>query len=71
MKVRYNPTISLKELERDWIMQALEYHEGNIMATARSLSISRETLYRKLRKIADGDQSWQTIRQKRGSTSRR
>lgn len=43
------PTLSLKELERLAIAQALEQAEGNIAAAAEILDISKATLYRKLK----------------------
>jgi DNA-binding NtrC family response regulator len=42
------PPLSLHELERQHILQALRERHGNIKATAESLGIDRKTLYRKL-----------------------
>ncbi|MFK7987786.1 MAG: sigma 54-interacting transcriptional regulator [Sandaracinaceae bacterium] len=42
--------LSLVELEREVIRQALELHEGNVSATARYLDISRQTLIYRMRK---------------------
>lgn len=42
-----NP-MTLDEVERNHILQALQRHEGNRTATARELGISRRTLYYKL-----------------------
>jgi transcriptional regulator of acetoin/glycerol metabolism len=39
---------NLKELSRSAIQQALEANRGNISRAARSLGISRQTLYRKI-----------------------
>jgi len=38
----------LEELEHNAIMEALAAHGGNVSATARTLGISRNTIYRKL-----------------------
>lgn len=48
----YAPS-KLAAMETDAIRQALEHHNGNISATARSLGIGRATLYRKLQKRSD------------------
>jgi DNA-binding NtrC family response regulator len=41
-------SLSLHEMERQHILQALKERHGNIKATAESLGIDRKTLYRKL-----------------------
>ena len=42
--------LSLQEMEKQLIAQALETHEGNISAVAQELGITRPTLYNKLKK---------------------
>jgi transcriptional regulator of acetoin/glycerol metabolism len=41
---------TLEELERDYILAALEHHGGNQTVTARQLGIGAATLYRKLKR---------------------
>ncbi|HVG63995.1 MAG TPA: sigma 54-interacting transcriptional regulator [Hyalangium sp.] len=41
---------SLEELERDYILAALEHNQGNQTVTARQLGIGAATLYRKLKR---------------------
>jgi transcriptional regulator of acetoin/glycerol metabolism len=45
---------SLGTLEREAIRQALAQAGGNLSLAARQLGISRNTLYRKLRREPDG-----------------
>ncbi len=40
----------LNELEKDAIINALEYHKGNVTKVAKALNISRQTLYNKMKK---------------------
>ena len=40
---------TLEEIERDYILAALEHHGGNQTVTARQLGIGAATLYRKLK----------------------
>jgi two-component system NtrC family response regulator len=41
--------VTLAEVERETIVQALQRHAGNRQATARQLAIAPATLYRKLK----------------------
>lgn len=43
------PRQSLQTTEQQVILAALEFHRGNLSATAKSLGIARATLYRKLK----------------------
>ncbi len=43
-------TMTLEEMERSMIQQALRHHDGNISQVARSLGLSRAALYRRLEK---------------------
>lgn len=43
-------SLSLEEMEVKMIQKALEYHENNISATAKSLGLTRSALYRRLQK---------------------
>jgi two-component system NtrC family response regulator len=42
---------TLQEVELKMIQQTLEYFDGNVTLAARSLGISRSSLYRKLEKL--------------------
>ena len=42
--------MTLDEIERQTILQALETHEGNLSHVASALGISRAALYRRLEK---------------------
>ncbi len=44
----YRPEFKLKDISKIWIKQAMKHHKNNVSTTARSLGISRATLYRKL-----------------------
>ncbi|HEX2091728.1 MAG TPA: sigma-54 dependent transcriptional regulator [Longimicrobiaceae bacterium] len=46
-----DPTLPLEEVEREHIRAALRYHGGNRSEAARSLRISRRTLYDKIRRF--------------------
>ena len=37
--------------ERDYILRALDRHQGNISRTAESLGVERSNLYRKMRAL--------------------
>ena len=41
---------TLDEIERQTILQALDYHKGNLSQVATALGISRAALYRRLEK---------------------
>ncbi|ELR70092.1 Two-component system response regulator [Fulvivirga imtechensis AK7] len=41
---------TLDEMERDFILQSLEEHNGNITATAKTLGLTRTALYRRMNK---------------------
>ena len=42
--------MTLDEIERQTILQALDYHKGNLSQVASALGISRAALYRRLEK---------------------
>lgn len=44
----YRPHLKLEDIELAWISLAMSHHQYNIQATAKSLGISRATLYRKM-----------------------
>lgn len=47
----YDPRASLRSIESEWIAKALIYHDGNLVAAAEALGISRAKLYRRLRDL--------------------
>ncbi|KAA6459659.1 hypothetical protein DYQ86_16200 [Acidobacteria bacterium AB60] len=53
-------TLTFAEIERHMILERVEHFEGNIIAAARSLGISRNAMYRKVRRYRcanNGDQN--------------
>ncbi|MGH7822527.1 MAG: sigma-54-dependent Fis family transcriptional regulator [Candidatus Binatia bacterium] len=48
---------SLRELERDAILNALRSSRGNVTRAARTLGISRPTIYEKMRRYGIGDRN--------------
>ncbi|MCS6838182.1 MAG: sigma-54 dependent transcriptional regulator [Bdellovibrionaceae bacterium] len=44
----YDPYVKLSDLERHWILKAMEYYRGNKTQAAQSLGITIKTLYNKL-----------------------
>jgi transcriptional regulator of acetoin/glycerol metabolism len=48
------PVRPLEEVEKDYILAALELNDGNQKRTAEQLKIGYATLYRKLKKYNDG-----------------
>ncbi len=48
IKAPYDPKINLNDIEREWIERSLQYHIS-VSASAKSLGISRATLYRKMK----------------------
>lgn len=51
----YDPTLPLHELERRYILQALNYFEGNKTQAANALGITIKTLYNKLHEYGEFD----------------
>ena len=49
-KVRGEKDVTIDEMERELIFNALEKHEGNFSAAAKQLGITRQTLYNKMKK---------------------
>ncbi len=49
-----NTPISLKDIEYKNLVEALQKTSGNISKTAKILSLSRDTLYRKMKKHGIG-----------------
>jgi DNA-binding NtrC family response regulator len=49
----YDPNISLHELERRYIIKALQYFDGNKTKAAQALGITIKTLYNKLHEYGD------------------
>lgn len=49
--IKYHPSVSLKEADRQYVLLALEYHKGCISEAARFLGISKNTIYRYLGKF--------------------
>lgn len=51
----YDPTVTLDELEKRYILKALDHFEGNKTKTAKALSITIKTLYNKLHQYGEFD----------------
>lgn len=47
-KITYNPNMTLYDLEKAYILEALEYYEGNRTQAAAALGITIKTLYNKM-----------------------
>ncbi|MDX1547427.1 MAG: sigma 54-interacting transcriptional regulator, partial [Rhodothermales bacterium] len=52
----YRPGLTLKDMERRFVLQALEHHEGNISETARVLGVSRRWLHYRLKQWQEPDE---------------
>lgn len=50
---QYDPSITLGELERRWILKALKHFDGNKTQTAQALGITIKTLYNKLHEYGE------------------
>lgn len=48
MMIGYNPEFTLPQLERFWILSALEKCKGNITHAAKLLGVGKMTIYRRL-----------------------
>lgn len=44
-------SMTLDEIEKDMILKAIEFHNGNMTRVAKSLGLSRGALYRRLEKF--------------------
>ncbi|MFN7730160.1 MAG: sigma-54 interaction domain-containing protein [Bdellovibrio sp.] len=51
----YDPTITVSELEKRWILKALEHFDGNKTQAAQALGITIKTLYNKLHEYGEFD----------------
>ena len=51
--VEYMPGVSLSELEKQYIIQALTYFKGNKTQVANALGITIKTLYNKLHEYGE------------------
>jgi transcriptional regulator of acetoin/glycerol metabolism len=49
MMIGYNPEIKMKDLERFWILSAVEKCNGSISRASKLLGLAKETVYRKVR----------------------
>jgi two-component system response regulator HydG len=49
----FDPTMSLHELEKRYVMKAMSYFEGNKTQAANSLGITIKTLYNKLHEYGE------------------
>jgi transcriptional regulator with PAS, ATPase and Fis domain len=52
-KVDYDPSVTIGELEKRYILQALNYFEGNKTQAANALGITIKTLYNKLHEYGE------------------
>ncbi|MDO9475948.1 MAG: helix-turn-helix domain-containing protein, partial [Pseudohongiella sp.] len=50
-----NAALSLAELEKDAIRDAIQRHDGNLTQVAKTLGLGRTTLYRKMEKYELND----------------
>lgn len=46
--INYSPSVNLFDLEKDYILKALDFHKGNKTKAAKYLGITIKTLYNKL-----------------------
>lgn len=51
--VLFDPTVTLHELEKNYILKALNYYDGNKTQTANALGITIKTLYNKLHEYGE------------------
>jgi two-component system response regulator HydG len=51
----YDPTMTLHELEKRYILKALNYFDGNKTQAANALGITIKTLYNKLHEYGEFD----------------
>ena len=42
--------LTMEEMEKKFILESLDMHEGNVSQTARSLGMTRTALYRRMKK---------------------
>lgn len=49
----YNPAVTLHELEKQYILKALKYYDGNKTQAANALGITIKTLYNKLHEYGE------------------
>jgi transcriptional regulator of acetoin/glycerol metabolism len=54
LMIRYDSTITLAEIERYWILSALDKCDGSITKTCKLLGMAKETLYRRIREYNKG-----------------
>ena len=48
--VEYNPNLTFKDIEKEYLYKAMIYHNNRKLACAKALGISKHTLYEKLKK---------------------
>jgi len=60
--------LSLEEMEKELIRQAVIYSRGNLSLAAKALGIGRSTLYRKLKEIGAVINEFESIDSKEGQT---
>lgn len=49
LPLAYNPSIKMHDLEKFWILSAVQKCNGSISHAAKILGLARETVYRKVR----------------------
>ncbi len=47
--ISFDPNVSMEQIEKFWILSALDYCDGRIQKAADMIGVSKETVYRKLR----------------------
>lgn len=47
--ITFDPNVSMDQIEKFWILSALDYCGGYIQRAADMIGVSKETMYRKIR----------------------
>lgn len=66
-QINFDPRITLAELERAYILNALDYYQWNKYKAARQLGVTVKTLYNKLKLYKVEDRTKELIKERRKS----